>query len=70
MFERIKCYKHLRKMEKFLCSMKQLGEITHDEQMIQEADTNLHLTMIIKKEAWHNRKMAKDYNLKVQKHGF
>lgn len=65
MFERIKCYKNLRKADKFLRGMKRLGEITCDEEIIKEANNTLYLNAKIKKKIWHNRKLAEEYNLEL-----
>ena len=40
MFERIKCYKNLRKADKFARGVKRLGEITQNEEMTREANEN------------------------------
>lgn len=69
MFERIKCYKNLRKADKFLRGMKRLGEITCDEEIIKEANNTLYLNAKIKKKIWHNRKLAEEYNLELIRNG-
>ena len=69
MFERIKCYKNLRKADKFLRGMKSLGEITGDGEMIKEANDTLYLNTKIKKKIWHNRKLAEAYNLELIRNG-
>ena len=69
MFERIKCYKNLRKADKFLRGMKRLGEITCDGEMIKEANDTLYLNTKIKKKIWHNRKLAEAYNLELIRNG-
>lgn len=48
MFERIKCYKNLRKADKYLRGMRRLGEITHDEEMTKEANEALYKNAILK----------------------
>lgn len=69
MFERIKCYKNLRKADKFLRGMKRLGEITCDEKIIKEANNTLYLNAKVKKKIWHNRKLAEEYNLELIRNG-
>lgn len=69
MFERIKCYKNLRKADKFLRGMKRLGEITCDEEIIKEANNTLYLNAKVKKKIWHNRKLAEEYNLELIRNG-
>lgn len=70
MFERIKCYKRLRRAEKWLRGSVRVGEIIHNEQMIQEANEALNKTAYMKRRILFNRKMAKNYNLEFEKHGF
>ena len=69
MFERIKCYKNLRKADKYLRGMKSLGVISGDEELIKEADDALYLNAKIKKQMWRNRKMAETYNLELIRNG-
>ena len=69
MFERIKCYKNLRKADKYLRGMKCLGVITGDEELIKEANNALYSNAIIKKRIWLNRKMAEAYNLELIRNG-
>ena len=69
MFERIKCYKNLRKADKFLRGMKSLGEITCDGEMIKEANDTLYLNTKIKKKIWHKRKIEEAYNLELIRNG-
>ena len=69
MFERIRCYKILRKAEKFLHGMKRLGEITNDKDIIKEANEALYVNAKVKKQMWHNRKLAEEYNLELIRQG-
>lgn len=69
MFERIKCYNNLRKANKFLRGMKRLGEITQDEEIIQEANNTLYLNEKIKRKIWYNKKLAEEYNLELIRQG-
>lgn len=69
MFERIRCYKNIRKADKYLRGMVELGKLTQDEEMIQEASEALYLNAVLKKRMWRNQKMAEQYNLELIKHG-
>lgn len=69
MFERIRCYKNLRKADKFLHGMKRLGEITNDKDIINEANEALYVNAKVKKKIWHNRKLAEEYNLELIRNG-
>ena len=69
MFERIKCYKNLRKADECLRYMKCLGVITGDEELIKEANNALYSNAIVKKRMWRNRKMAETYNLELIRNG-
>jgi hypothetical protein len=70
MFERVKCYKNLRKADKYLRGVKRLGEIIQDEEMIREADETLYKNAILKKKIWLNPKMAESYNMEFLRLGF
>lgn len=70
MFERIKCYKKLRKADKFLRGVKKLGEISKNKEIIRDTNEALYLNAILKKKIWFNRKMAEKYNLELLKRGF
>ena len=69
MFEIIKCYIHLRKANKFLRDMKRRGEITQDEEIINEANSALYLNEKVKRRIWHNKKLAEEYNLELIRQG-
>ena len=69
MFERIRCYKNLRKADKFLRETKRLGEIFQDDDMIQEVNNVLYLNAKMKKQIWHNKKLAEEYNLQLIRQG-
>ena len=70
MFERIKCYKNLRKVDKYLRGVKRLGEIIQDEETIREADETLYKNAILKKKIWLNPKMAENYNMEFLRLSF
>lgn len=67
MFERIKCYRNLKKADKVLLGMLNLGEIINDKDMIYQSTDVLAKNTQLRKKMWHNRKMAKEYNSKVTK---
>lgn len=69
MFERIKCYKNLKKADKFLYGTRRLGEITNNEEMIRESNECIYNNAILRKKMWFNRRMAENYNLEVLKKG-
>ena len=70
MFERIKCYKRLIRMEKLLRGSVRIGEILQDDKMIYDSKEALQQSACIKKNIWRNRKMAHMFNLEFDKHGF
>ncbi|MBO5319076.1 MAG: hypothetical protein J6B01_04620 [Ruminococcus sp.] len=70
MFERIKCYKRLLRMDKINRGFVKAGETIHSKEMIQNANEALELSAIIKKRILFDRKMAKKYNIEFEKHGF
>lgn len=70
MFERIKCYKNLKKMDAFARDSKRIGEFNQDEDMIRNADEILYKNAIIRKKILFNRKMAEKYNLEMIKNGY
>ena len=70
MFERIKAYKKLNKMTKFVEGTKIMAELTGDEKMLKEANETLDSTKMLKKEMWRKRKMAVMYNRKTKEHCF
>lgn len=67
MFERIKCCRKLKKADKALQEALKLGEIINDKDLISQSTDALDMNTQFRKEMWHNRKMAKEYNLKVTK---
>mgnify|MGYP004464437059 FL=1 len=67
MFERIKCYRNLKKADKALQGALKLGEIINDTDLISQSMDALTVNAQIRTEMWHNRKMAKEYNSKVTK---
>lgn len=70
MFERIKAYKNLKKMDKFLNGVKIIGEITNNEDMVITAKETLYKNDILRKEIIFNRKKAREYNLECIRKGF
>lgn len=70
MFEKIKCYKNLKKIDKFICGFKRLGEITQNDEMIRAANDVLCKNAVLRKKMRFNRKMAKHYNMEFLRQGF
>lgn len=54
MFERIKAYKKLKEINRFLEGAK----LTGNEKMLNDANLTLRYNELIRKEMWHNREMA------------
>jgi len=70
MFERIKAYKKIKKINKSIKGYKLIAELTGDEEMLKKANETLYLNEKIKKMMWRNRKLAVNYNLETIKRGF
>lgn len=70
MFERIKCYRTLRKAEKFIRGARLIGQYTNNEELIRMADETLHKQKLIKERAWRDRKLARKYNQGVKAFGY
>lgn len=70
MFERIKCYRNLKKAEKALYDLKHLAEMSNDTDMVRDVNEIIYMNEHVKKKMWFNRKMAKDYNISYMIHGF
>ena len=70
MFERVKCYKRLKRAEKFLRGSVVAGELLKDDKMVKEAKEALVLNAHIMKHMMLNRRMAKTYNLEFERNGF
>lgn len=58
MFERIKAYKKLKEINRFLEGSKVAAELTGDEKMLNDANEALYYNGLIGKKMWHNREMA------------
>ncbi len=73
MFERIKAYKKLKKVNKFLRDLKMAAEMINDEKR-EELLEAIHNTMaeneILLKRIIFDRKTAEKYNLEMIRHGF
>ena len=67
MFERIRAYRSLKKMEKVLKGIKQMGEITGNEEFVKAACDTLYQNEILKQQMIWDRKKAKEYNLQCIK---
>jgi hypothetical protein len=58
MFERIKAYKKLKEINRFLEGAKVAAKLTGNEKMLNDANETLRYNKLIRKEMWHNREMA------------
>lgn len=58
MFERIKAYKKLKEINRFLEGAKVAAELTGDEKMLNDANEALYYNGLIGKKMWHNRELA------------
>ena len=58
MFERIKAYKKLKEINRFLEGSRVVAELTGTEKMLNDANETLRYNELIRKEMWHNREMA------------
>ncbi|RGH19441.1 hypothetical protein DWV75_02465 [Ruminococcus sp. AF12-5] len=58
MFERIKAYKKLKEINRFLEGAKVAAKLTGDEKMLNDANETLRYNELIRKEMWRNREMA------------
>ena len=58
MFERIKAYKKLKEINRFLEWAKVAAKLTGNEKMLNYANETLRYNELIRKEMWHNREMA------------
>ena len=54
MFERIKCYRKLKKADKALQGALKLGEIINDKDLISHSTDALDMNTQFRKEMWHN----------------
>ncbi len=73
MFERIKAYKKLKKVNKFLRDLKmaiEKGYITQDEAMLEFINNTMAENEILLKRIIFDRKTAEKYNLEMIRHGF
>lgn len=70
MFERIRAYKNIKKMENAIRGTLALGELLDDKEIIQSAQNTLRYSAKLKRLIWTNRKIAKRYNLEASIHGF
>lgn len=70
MFERIRCYRHLKKMEKFTRGAIVAGSLIGDDDMVKKANETLSDILLIRKRMWTNKQLAKNYILEALKHGF
>ena len=70
MFERIKCYRTLKKMDEFIECAKKIGEQTGDDEMVRLANDALNKNAYIRKRIIFNRKLAARYNKELREELF
>lgn len=70
MFEIIKCYMRLRRMDRLNRGFIRVGKVLENDEMIKASEEALRLSNIVKKKIWINRKLAKNYNLQFEEQGF
>lgn len=58
MFERIKAYKKLKEINRFLEGAKVAAKLTGNEKMLNDANETLRYNELIRKEMRHNREIA------------
>ena len=58
MFERIKAYKKLKEINRFLEGAKVAAKLTGNEKMLNDANETLRYNELIRKDMWRNREMA------------
>lgn len=70
MFERIKAYRKLNKMNKFVKGVKSIGELTNNIEMVNQSNETLYKNEILRRKIIFNRRAARQYNLECIKKGF
>ncbi len=70
MFERIKAYKKLKKVNKFLRDLKMAAEMINDEELLEAIHNTMAENEILLKRIIFDRKTAEKYNLEMIKQGF
>ena len=70
MFERIKAYKKLKKVNKFLRDLKMAAEMINDEELLEAIHNTMAENEILLKRIIFDRKTAEKYNLEMIRHGF
>lgn len=58
MFERIKAYKKLKEINRFLEGAKVAAKLTGNEKMLNDANEALYYNGLIGKKMWRDREMA------------
>lgn len=58
MFERIKAYKKLKEINRFLEGAKVAAKLTGNEKMLNDANETLRYNELIGKKMWRDREMA------------
>ena len=62
MFERIKCYTNIKKDEKIIRKLSEIGMKTGDTELVEKAIQNARIMEKFKSRMWHDRSLAKFYN--------
>ena len=70
MLERIKCYRSLKTMGKFIECAKKIGEQTGDNELVRLANGALNKNAYIRKCIIFNRKLAARYNKELKEYLF
>lgn len=70
MFERIKAYKKLKEINRFLEGSRVVAELTGDEKMLNDANEALYYNGLIGKKMWRDRKMAVAFIQSYKEIGF
>lgn len=69
MFERIKAYRKINKMDKYIKEAKVIAEFAHDDTVVNMANETLYINEVLRKEILFNRKKAEKFNLECIKKG-
>ena len=70
MFERIKAYKKLKEINRFLEGSRVVAELTGDEKMLNDANEALDYNGLIGKKMWRDREMAVAFIQRYKEIGF
>lgn len=62
MFERIKCYINLKKDDKIMRKLSEIGMKTGDAELVESAIRNARIIEKFKSRMWHDKSLARFYN--------